>query len=259
MHGRKTFTHIGEVFPPVIARDARLLDIQHAAEVRAIFLQQRKQSRAVIERPFDVFVAQPHARRATGLIDLRRDSGKTLPVFTKGALEARNAVESIVARAKNVRRRQNLPEPAVGVLQNARMLGIELRLVLRVEDVHGVDLYSSLCNCQRARKGGRIFTEGSQKHLGAGNAPPIKERQRLFIVFAQKERRGGDADLHQKNLSISSSATVSIQPLVQYRVRMVKRSRILYASRNMRRTVSAPTSSCEKRVGQPREASTSSA
>ena len=77
------------------------------------------------------------------------------------------------------------------------MLGIELRLVLRVEDVHGVDLHPALCRRQRVCKGGRIFAEGGQKHLGAGNAPRVKERQRLFVVLAQKKRRSGNADLHQ--------------------------------------------------------------
>ena len=50
---------------------------------------------------------------------------------------------------------------------------------------------------KRARKAGTVFRKRSEEHFGIRDAPTVQKRKRLFIVQPQKERRRGNADLHQ--------------------------------------------------------------
>lgn len=69
------------------------------------------------------------------------------------------------------------------------MGGKELRLELRIEDVHGMDVHFPLSLCRRAAEFSPVFRKGGEEYLHGAYPQRIQKGKRLLVVFPLKQRR----------------------------------------------------------------------
>lgn len=179
--------HVLDVHGIGIAGQPRLFDVEDAQKLGDALFQLREDAGAVVQRPVHVFQAQPHSLLGTAGADLAEGRRKRIEVAGDGVLfETGDAVEGVPFRAEQVRGSHRAREQAEGVRLCARVRAKQLRLKLRVENVHGIDPQIPLVFAERVRKLGGVLAERRQKDLRACDTEAVEHGESVLVELTQK-------------------------------------------------------------------------